>query len=406
MADLEKSINELLTRGVAAIYPSKEFLESRLKSGDKLTIYHGVDPTGPTLHVGHSVPLFKLAQFQQLGHNIIFLIGDMTATIGDPTDKTAVRVPLTKEEVLENSKLYKKQASKIIKFSGENPAKLRYNSKWLAKLSLADTFKVYSNITYAQTIKRDMFQKRIAEGKDLYLHEFMYPMMQGYDSVALDVDGEIGGNDQTFNMLVGRDLMKKLKNKEKFVVCTKLLTDSSGKKMGKTEGNMVALDEDANQMFGKVMSWADGLILSGFELCTRLPMEKIQEIKSKLDNGLNPRDAKLILAGEITAIYHGQKKAREAKKNFLAVFSDKSRMGEVKETRVEVGELLVDVVSREKLVSSKSDFRRLIAEGAVSNAETKEKITDPFFKITSDLTIRIGPLRFLKIVVQGEKNKF
>src|SRR3989344_703336 len=403
---MEKEINELLTRGVAAVYPSKEFLESRLKSGDKLTIYHGVDPTGPTLHVGHSVPLFKLAQFQQLGHNIIFLIGDMTATIGDPTDKTAVRVPLTKEEVLENSKLYKKQASKIIKFSGENPAKLRYNSKWLAKLSLADTFKVYSNITYAQTIKRDMFQKRIAEGKDLYLHEFMYPMMQGYDSVALDVDGEIGGNDQTFNMLVGRDLMKKLKNKEKFVVCTKLLTDSSGKKMGKTEGNMVALDEDANQMFGKVMSWADGLILSGFELCTRLPMEKIQEIKSKLDNGLNPRDAKLILAGEITAIYHGQKKAREAKKNFLAVFSDKSRMGEVKETRVEVGELLLDVVSREKLVSSKSDFRRLIAEGAVSNAETKEKITDPFFKITSDLTIRIGPLRFLKIVVQGEKNKF
>ena len=395
---MEKEINELLTRGVAAVYPSKEFLESRLKSGDKLTIYHGVDPTGPTLHVGHSVPLFKLAQFQQLGHNIIFLIGDMTATIGDPTDKMAARVPLTREEVLKNCKLYKKQASKIIKFSGENPAKLRYNSKWLAKLSLADTFKVYSNITYAQTIKRDMFQKRIAEGKDLYLHEFMYPMMQGYDSVALDVDGEIGGNDQTFNMLVGRDLLKKLKNKEKFVVCTKLLTDASGKKMGKTEGNMVALDENANQMFGKVMSWADGLILSGFELCTRLPMEKIQEIKSKLDNGLNPRDAKLILAGEITAIYHGQKKARKAKKNFLAVFSDKSRMGEVKETRVEVGELLVDVVSREKLVSSKSDFRRLIAEGAVSNAETKEKITDPFFKITNNTTIRIGPLRFLKII--------
>jgi len=395
---MEKSINELLTRGVAAIYPSKEFLESRLKSGDKLTIYHGVDPTGPTLHVGHSVPLFKLAQFQQLGHQIIFLIGDMTATIGDPTDKMAARVPLTKEEVLENSKLYKKQASKIIKFSGENPAKLRYNSKWLAKLSLADTFKVYSNMTYAQTIKRDMFQKRIAEGKDLYLHEFMYPMMQGYDSVALDVDGEIGGNDQTFNMLVGRDLMKKLKNKEKFVVCTKLLTDASGKKMGKTEGNMVALDEDANQMFGKVMSWSDGLILSGLELCTRLLMEKIQEIKSKLDNGLNPRDAKLILAGEITAIYHGQKKAREAKKNFLAVFSDKSRMGEVKETKAEVGELLMDVVSREKLVSSKSDFRRLVSEGAVSNTETKEKITDPFFKITSNLTIRIGPLRFLKII--------
>ena len=299
------------------------------------------------------------------------------------------------EEIKKNMKTYTKQIGKIIDIS---KTEIHYNSKWLAKLSLADTFKVYSNMTYAQTIKRDMFQKRIAEGKDLYLHEFMYPMMQGYDSVALDVDGEIGGNDQTFNMLVGRDLMKKLKNKEKFVVCTKLLTDASGKKMGKTEGNMVALDEDANQMFGKVMSWADGLILSGLELCTRLPMEKIQEIKSKLDNGLNPRDAKLILAGEITAIYHGQKKAREAKKNFLAVFSDKSRMGEVKETKAEVGELLMEVVSREKLVSSKSDFRRLVSEGAVSNTETKEKITDPFFKITSNLTIRIGPLRFLKII--------
>lgn len=398
MAD-KKAIEELLTRGVAAIYPSKEFLESKLKRGEKLTIYHGVDPTGPTLHVGHTVPLLKLAQFQQLGHRIIFLIGDMTAMIGDPTDKMAARVPLTQEEVLENSKLYKKQASKIIKFTGENPAKLRYNSKWLARLTLADTLKVYSNMTYAQTIKRDMFQKRIAEGKDLYLHEFMYPMMQGYDSVVLDVDGEIGGNDQTFNMLVGRDLLKKLKNKEKFVVCTKLLTDATDKKMGKTEGNMVALNEDANQMFGKVMSWADNLILPGLELCTRLPMEKIGEIKTKLEGGMNPRDAKLILAGEIAAIYHNQKKARDAKKNFLAVFSDKSKMGEVKEVKAEVGELLMDVVWREKLVSSKSDFRRLISEGAVSNAETKEKITDPFFKITSNLTIRIGPLRFLKIEI-------
>ena len=396
---MEKLINDLLTRGVAAIYPSKEFLESKLNGSEKLTIYHGVDPTGPTLHVGHSVPLFKLAQFQQLGHQIIFLIGDMTAMIGDPTDKMAARVPLTREEVLENSKLYKKQASKIIKFTGENPAKLRYNSKWLAKLTLADTFKVYSNMTYAQTIKRDMFQKRIAEGKDLYLHEFMYPMMQGYDSVALDVDGEVGGNDQTFNMLVGRDLMKKLKNKEKFVVCTKLLTDASGKKMGKTEGNIVALDEEANQMFGKVMSWADGLILSGLELCTRLPMEKIQEIKLKLGDGMNPRDAKLILAEEITAIYHGRKKSRDARKNFLAVFSGKSEMGKVKETKAAVGELLLEIVWREKLVSSKSEFRRLVSEGAVSNAETKEKITDPFFKITSNFIIRIGPLRFLKIVV-------
>lgn len=395
-----KKIEELLTRGVAAIYPSREFLESKLRSGEKLTIYHGVDPTGPSLHVGHSVPLLKLAQFQQLGHQIIFLIGDMTAMIGDPTDKVSARVPLTREEVLENSKLYKRQASKIIKFIGSNPARLRHNSKWLAKMTLADTFKVYSNMTYAQTIKRDMFQKRIAEGKDLYLHEFMYPMMQGYDSVAMDVDGEVGGNDQTFNMLVGRDLMKKLKNKEKFVVCTNLLTDASGKKMSKTEGNMVALNEDANQMFGKVMSWSDNLILLGLEICTRLPIEKIEEIKSKLADGMNPRDAKLILAEEVVKIYHGATKAKKARKDFLKTFSEKSAPDDIKEVRANKDSLIIDLFELIQEVGSRTQLRRLIAAGAISNSETKEKITDPFYKITAPISLKIGKHRFIKIILK------
>ena len=220
-------MEELLTRGVSNIYPSEEFLKKRLENGEKLTVYLGIDPTTPTLHIGHLIPLKKLAQFQALGHRIILLIGDFTATIGDPTDKTSVRTPLTREKVLENARLYKKQAARIIKFGGDNPASLKYNSRWLAKLSFAEALSLASKMTFAQIVKRDMFQKRIEENKDLFLHEFLYPLMQGYDSVVMDVDGEIGGNDQTFNMLVGRDLLKKINGKEKFVLSTKLLEDAS-----------------------------------------------------------------------------------------------------------------------------------------------------------------------------------
>ncbi|TSC72766.1 MAG: hypothetical protein G01um101470_282, partial [Parcubacteria group bacterium Gr01-1014_70] len=279
----ESAIKELLTRAVERIYPSAEFLESRLKNGEQLSLYLGIDPTGPTLHLGHIIPLLKLAQFQALGHKIILLIGDFTGMIGDPTDKTATRKRLTRAEVLENAKLYKEQASRIIQFGGKNPAEIRHNSEWLGKMSFEDVLELCSQITHSQAVKRDMFQKRISEGKDLYIHEFLYPLMQGYDSVAMDVDGEVGGNDQSFNMLVGRDLMKKIKNKEKFVVATKLLTDGAGAKMGKTEGNTVALTDSAADMFGKVMSWPDSMILAGFELCTRVPVEEIKKTQSILN---------------------------------------------------------------------------------------------------------------------------
>lgn len=398
MEETEKKqkISELLSRGVEAIYPNREFLEQKLLSGEKLTIYLGMDPTAPTLHIGHMVPLLKLSEFQKLGHQIILLIGDFTATIGDP-DKMTVRVPLTAEQVLGNAKSYKKQISKVIKFSGENGVKLRYNSKWLSKLSLKDILHILSNITYAQIIKRDMFQKRIAEGRDLYLHEFMYPVMQGYDSVVMEVDGEIGGNDQTFNMLVGRDLMKKLQNKEKFVITTKLLIDNSGKKMSKTEGNMVALNEPAEQMFGHIMSWSDGLILPGLELCTSLPIKNIEDIKMKLDNGMNPRDAKLFLAEEIVKIYHNAITAKKAKKSFLSAFSDKQIPDDIKEVVVNKGSLLSEILLSSGIVESKSDFRRLIEGGAIHNMETDEKISDPFYKIEENLPLKIGKHRFLKI---------
>ncbi|MCX6717336.1 MAG: tyrosine--tRNA ligase [Candidatus Taylorbacteria bacterium] len=298
----EKVIEEFLTRGVENIYPNKEFLKKQLLSGKKLTMYLGIDPTGPTLHLGHMIPIKKLGEFQKLGHKAILLIGDFTAMIGDPTDKSATRKQLTRKQVLNNCKLYKRQISTFLNF-GFGGADLKYNSKWLGRLSFEKLLELSSYLTHSQMIKRSMFQDRINNGKDIYINEFMYPLMQGYDSVAMDVDGEIGGNDQTFNMLVGRDLLKKIKNKEKFVMTVKLLADSTGKKMGKTEGNMASLTDDNNEMFGKVMSWTDGVMISAFELCTNVPMEEIKKIEKDLQEGINPKDFKLKLAYEIVRIY-------------------------------------------------------------------------------------------------------
>src|SRR3989339_412901 len=226
-----EQIKELLNRGVSAIYPTSEALEKFLTSGKTLKLYYGIDPTGPTLHLGHLVQLLKLKQFQDLGHQVIILIGDFTAQIGDPTDKAAARKPLTKKQVLQNCKNYKTQIGKILDLK---KTKFVFNSKWLEKMNFADIIKLTSEFTVQRLLERDMFENRIKEGKPIHLHEFLYPVMQGYDSVVLDVDLEIGGNDQTFNMLAGRTLMRSLKEKEKMVLTTKLLVDPSGKKMGKT----------------------------------------------------------------------------------------------------------------------------------------------------------------------------
>ncbi|PIP75329.1 tyrosine--tRNA ligase, partial [Candidatus Kuenenbacteria bacterium CG22_combo_CG10-13_8_21_14_all_39_9] len=245
-------IKELLEKGVESIYPDKSYLEKLLASGKKLTVYQGFDPTADTLHIGNFVGLIKLKQFQDLGHRVIFLIGDYTAMIGDP-DKRTVRKQLTYKQVIKNCKNYQAQASKILNFSGKNPVQLKYNSEWLSKLTFKDTLELLTNFTVQRILERDLFEQRIKSGNPLYLHEFMYPVMQAYDSVAMNVDGEIGGNDQTFNMLAGRDLMAKMKNKEKFVLTIKLLEDPSGKKMGKTEGNMITLNDSPKNMFGKIM---------------------------------------------------------------------------------------------------------------------------------------------------------
>ncbi len=394
---MKNDIDELLSRGIQNIYPSKEFLENKIKKGEKLTIYLGIDPTGPSLHLGHAIPIKKLSEFQKMGHKIILLMGDFTAMIGDPTDKGATRKQLTHKEVMFNLKNYKKQASKLISFKGKNPALFKFNSKWLSKMNFEDVLSLASNMTVQQMLERDMFEKRMKEGKPIYIHEFMYPLMQGYDSVAMNVDGEIGGNDQTFNMLCGRDMLKTIKNKEKFVITVKLLEDNGGKKMGKTENNMVSLSDSSDEMYGKIMSWTDGLIVPGFELCTNVSSSEIQIISNELSKGVNPKDLKMRLAHNIVSIYYGKEKADEAQNKWDNTFSKKEIPENILEIEINKDELLVDVFLRNKLVSSKSDFRRLIDEGAITNLDKDIKI-DLATEVAKRGTYRIGKKRFCKIL--------
>lgn len=393
----EDSVREFLTRGIAAIYPNKEFVEARLGEKKQLTMYFGIDPTGPTLHIGHMVGIRKLAEFQKLGHKAILLIGDFTAMIGDPTDKGATRKQLTHKEILQNMKLYKKQASKVLSFSGRNKAEIKYNSKWLGKMKFADVLDLASHMTVQQMLERDMFEKRIEEGKPIHIHEFMYPLMQGYDSVAMDVDIELCGNDQTFNALAGRTLMKQLSGKEKSVISTKLLEDNTGKKMGKTEGNMVSLLDTPEDMFGKIMSWTDGLILPALELCTDVSMEDIDSIKRELEAGSNPRNAKARLAQEIVKIYHGDKEATRAEEAFNNTFQKGEIPADIQEEKAASGELLVDVALRTGIIASKSEWRRLVDEKAITLLDSDEKITDSMYTAQPG-TYKIGKRRFIKVI--------
>lgn len=387
-------INELLSRGVENIFPKKDFLAAKLKSGEQLTLYTGYDPTGPSLHIGHGITMMKLRQFQDLGHKVIMLIGDYTGMIGDPTDKGSARQKLTHEQVMENSKNYKKQASHILNFEGENPVEVKYNSEWFKKLSFADVLELTSHFTVPQLLERDMFQKRIEENKTIYLHEFMYPVMQAFDSVSMNVDGEVGGNDQTYNMLAGRDLMKELKNKEKFVLTMKLLADASGKKMGKSEGNMVALSDNAEEMFGKVMSWTDEMIVRGFELCTRVPMTDIKKFEEAMKNGGNPRDYKLQLASEIVKTFLGEKEAEKGKEYFATVFQSKDKPTEIAELAPSANDI-VTVLIEAGFVKTKSEARRDIEGGGVKIND--EKVESHESMVKSGDVVQKGKRFFVRI---------
>ncbi|TSC56093.1 MAG: Tyrosyl-tRNA synthetase [Parcubacteria group bacterium Greene1014_20] len=397
--DKKQLIEQVLTRGVEKIFPAHDFLAARLAEGKILTLYAGFDPTGPTLHLGHVIQLQKLADFQKLGHKVIFLIGSFTAMIGDPSDKAATRTQLTKEQVVANAMHYREEASKFLDFSGHNPAEIRYNGDWLSKLNFEDVLKLASNFTAQQMMERDMFQKRMEEAKPIYLHEFFYPLMQGYDSVAMDVDGEIGGNDQTFNMLVGRDLMKIFKGKEKFIVALRILTDSDGKKMGKTEGNMVSLLDNPKDMFGKVMSWPDGMIVPALELCTRMPMEEVRQMETDMKKGANPRDSKIRLAHELVRQYYGMAEADRAEAEFKSMFSQGHKPTEMDVFHVGKPSIgIVDLLVTSRLAASKAEAKRLIEQKGVKIddrvIETKEELIEiP----KSGVVLQKGKIHFLSV---------
>ncbi|MDD3285317.1 MAG: tyrosine--tRNA ligase [Patescibacteria group bacterium] len=397
------SILEILDRGVEKVYPNRENLEKKLKSGEVLRLYCGFDPSASSLHIGNAIALAKLAQFQRLGHQVIFLIGSFTGMIGDPTDKGAARKQLSREEVMANAVNFQKQAGAYLDFNGDNPAELRYNNEWHDKISFKDLIGLASNFTVQQMIQRDMFQKRLAEEKPVFLHEFLYPLAQAYDSVALDVDVEVGGNDQLFNMMCGRDLLKALKQKDKDVLTLKLLTDSEGKKMGKSEGNIVMLDETPNNMYGQVMSWADGVLPSAFELCTFLPWEEIKDIQAGLSAGtLNPRDAKMKLAWEITNINHGRKEADAAQDYFIKTVQNKEMPEEVESKAVPAGTYkIADLLLVLNLCASRGEARRLVDQGGIKIglADNMKTLTDSQAEITVSpgLIIQRGKRQFIKI---------
>lgn len=392
-------IDELLTRGVADIIPSRNELEKLLTTGKKLRVYQGFDPTSPDLHIGHVIGLKKLRQWQDLGHEIIFLIGDFTGMVGDPTGKDKTREPLSREQVLKNAKTYKEQIEKIVRLKGKNPAQIKYNSDWLAKLSALEVARLMSFLTIQQILERDMFRKRIKNDQEISMAEVSYPIMQGYDSVAMDVDVEIGGTDQLFNMMVGRDLMRKIKGKNKFVITIPLLVDASGVKIGKTEGNTIALTDKPWDLFTKLMRLPDEVIGKGFEYLTDIPMSEVNEIYTKLKLEKNPILFKKRLAFEITRQLHGENEAKKAQEHFQKTVQNKQapkffptyKFSGESQTRID------DLLMLTNLAESKSEAKRLIEQGGVEI--NGSKIADPNseIEVKNDMVIKVGKHRFVKI---------
>jgi len=398
----EKIIDEILTRSVREILPSKELLKKELMSGRRLRLYIGADATGPALHIGHATNYMTLEKFRRLGHEVIILIGDFTARIGDPTDKGAARVQLSREQVVEHTKTWLKQLAPIIAVEDEqNPVKVVYNHDWLSKLTFEDVINLASNFTVQRMLERDMFEKRLEEEKPIYLHEFFYPLMQGYDSVHLDVDIELCGNDQKFNALAGRTLLQKYKGKEKFVFITTLLENpiTKEKMMSKSLGTGVFLNMSNVDMYGKIMAQPDENIPQLFMDCTYVSLEEIEKIKEQLSKKImNPRDLKARLAFEVTKIYHGEKAAAEAEEAFRATFSKGGVPEDIQEIKLGKGEPLADALVKAGVVPSKTEWRRLVTNGAVRK-EDDEKIDDPNFMPAQTMILKIGKRRFVKIII-------
>lgn len=393
-------IDELLTRSVDSIYPSPEVLRQKLQSGKQLRVYMGIDPTATYVHIGHATNYLILERLHALGHKIIVLVGDFTATIGDPSDKTSMRVQLTDDEVAANLKTFKRQIGKILDFDNtDNPIEFRFNSEWLGKLGFKDIVELASNFTMQQMVERDAFQKRLVDNKPLFMHEFLYPFMQGYDSVALDVDLEIGGTDQTFNMLAGRTLLKRYKNKEKCVMTTTLLVNpkTNEKLMSKSQGTGVSLDSDPDEMFGKTMALPDEGMLQCFIDCTRLSMEEVGKIRDKLDAGENPKEIKMQLAKEIVRVYHSAEAANTAADRWSNQFTNREEPENIQtfEVTKEI-QSWADLIVAADLIQSKSEARRLLEQGAIRLNGVNVEQDD--FRFNSGDVLKVGKRKYLKII--------
>lgn len=392
----------LLKRGVSEVISEKD-LEERLKEGKPLRIKAGFDPTAPDLHLGHTVLLNKLKHFQDLGHEVIFLIGDFTGLIGDPTGKNVTRKPLTAEDVARNAETYKEQVFKIL---DKEKTAIEFNSRWFSVSSAADLIQLASQSTVARMLERDDFEKRYKSGQPIAIHEFLYPLVQGHDSVELKADVELGGTDQKFNLLMGRELQKQAGQKPQIVMMLPLLEGLDGvKKMSKSLGNYIGIKESPNDMFGKIMSISDELMWRYFELLSFKPEEDIAELKQQVSDGVNPRDVKFILAQEIIARFHDEAAAANAREEFVNRFKHGAMpedMSEISVNAVDGGILIGALLKEAKLVSSTSDAIRMIKQGAVKIDGEKVSDTKLVLKAGTQGVFQVGKRRFARVVVAGD----
>lgn len=366
-------MDDLLSRGVANVIPNKDLLKTVLESGKKLNVYLGIDPTSTKIHLGHAVPLRKLQKLAEAGHHVTFLIGDFTALIGDTSDKDTERPVLTPEEIENNFQTYKKQAEKILDFSR---VEVRNNSEWLSKLTFEEIVKLCQHFSFGDFASRELIKKRLTEGKKVGLHEALYPVMQGYDSYILKTDIQFGGTDQTFNMQAGRTLIKDLENRESFVMTNEFLTGTDGRKMSKTWGNAIWLDDVPSEMYGKVMSIKDDLILEYFKLGTNVSEEKLQEVEKALSQNENPMNLKKELAMQIVTELHSTEEAEKAQAEFEKVVQHKETSDSISVVDTYKSGVPLSTISIETLgTTSVSEWKRQIEQGGVTL--NGEKVTDP-----------------------------
>ncbi len=384
--------HELLTRAVEKVVPQK-LAEEKLASKKPVRLYLGIDPTGAKLHLGHSVPLRKLKQFADAGHEVIFLVGSFTAMIGDPTGRDQMREALSFTQVQKNFETYKAQASKVLDF---DKVQVKYNHEWLGKLQFEEITNLLGHFTVQQMLERDMFEKRLKEGKPIAMSEFLYPLMQAYDSAFMDVDAEIGGNDQLFNMLCGRTLQTAQKRRDKFVLTTKLIEGTDGRKMSKTFDNCIWLEDTAKDMYGKVLSIKDELITTYMECTTAIPMEEIQDVEKQMKKGANPKEFKMRLARELVTMYHSADDAKEQEGEWTRVFSNKELPTDIPEFKAKKGALLIDLLVEHGLIPSKSEARRLIEQKGITVNDTPVSSLD---QAVENGIVKVGKRKFLKIVL-------